>query len=580
MPLILTMTQTKGAQARGNDRQIRTLAAGTLSIGRAPGNDWVLPDPDQHLSRTHCMIAFEGGRYMLTDLSTNGLFINGAREPTTRNSRFVLTDGDTVQLGTYQLSVAESDEGAGGAFGASDFVTSRGAGRGAPAGSPGESPLDIDPLDDPLGGSFENSAAAGFQHPMPHMPPAIRVEDPFDLAESERRRGVDADEDLFHGKVSKEEWQGPAQHDRGDMMGQAFTPPRAITPTNINVNDIDFDDLLGDLMPVAAPHPLAPPPPAPPMPPGLADSLDDLLGDFPPTPGAPAAAVPAAPVPPQPTAVPPAARAPAAAPAAALGPGPLPATPLPAAPPSGTGTAVPPPASPFDSVSPAAKAPAPRPAAAAAGPASASPSADAAALLAAFAEGAGLPQLDLLAGQGTGQGAGQAQADPLEAMRNVGVLFAAFVAGTREVLMSRAEIKHEMRVEQTMMRARDNNALKFSISAQEALVALLHPNRPGYKPPLAAIEEAFNDIRSHEMAVMAGLQTALLALLKRFDPEALESRLQRGMLDAVLPGARKARFWELFCATYKDIASEAQDDFHSIFGREFARAYDAQIRKL
>jgi len=189
-------------------------------------------------------------------------------------------------------------------------------------------------------------------------------------------------------------------------------------------------------------------------------------------------------------------------------------------------------------------------------------------MLAAFAEGAGLPNPDLGGG------------DPQAAMRAIGVLFAALVGGTREVLMSRAEIKHEMRVEQTMMRARDNNALKFSVSAQEAMAALLLPNRPGYKAPLAAVEEAFNDIRSHEMAVMAGLQTALIALLKRFDPVTLEGRLQRGMLDAVLPAARKARFWELFCTTYKDIASEAQDDFQSIFGREFARAYDAQIRKL
>jgi type VI secretion system FHA domain protein len=111
-------------------------------------------------------------------------------------------------------------------------------------------------------------------------------------------------------------------------------------------------------------------------------------------------------------------------------------------------------------------------------------------------------------------------------------------------------------------------------------MALLQPNRPGYKAPLAAVEEAFDDIRSHELAVMAGMQTGLLALLKRFDPAALEGRLQKGMLDGILPSARKARFWELFCATYKDIAREAEDDFHALFGREFARAYTAQINKL
>ena len=48
----------------------------------------------------------------------------------------------------------------------------------------------------------------------------------------------------------------------------------------------------------------------------------------------------------------------------------------------------------------------------------------------------------------------------------------------------------------------------------------------------------------------------------------------------ILPAARKARTWELFCATYGEIAREAEDDFQSVFGREFARAYDAQMRKL
>ena len=47
-----------------------------------------------------------------------------------------------------------------------------------------------------------------------------------------------------------------------------------------------------------------------------------------------------------------------------------------------------------------------------------------------------------------------------------------------------------------------------------------------------------------------------------------------------MPAARKARTWELFCATYGEIVREAEDDFQSVFGREFARAYDAQMRKL
>jgi type VI secretion system protein len=532
MPLTLTITQARG----GGERQTRLLTQGSLSIGRGAGNDWVLADPDQHLSRTHCMIAFEGGRYWITDLSTNGMLVNGAREPTARDSRTALTDGDTIQLGGYLLEVAEIEEHAGSSnpFGASSFVTSRTDPFASTSGHDGGNPLDVDPFDDPLSQPVGGGA---FQHPMAHQPPSLRTEDPFDLAE---KHGGGSDEDLFRGETPLDSWKGPAQPDTADAASHAFSAPRPVAP--MNLDDIDFDALLGDIMPAPAAHPLEPPKPtaATPKPMPSADPLDDLLGDFPmpsagavPPPAPPAAAMP-------PPAVSPFAEAPQD-PFAAPTPSPavVPPSPHQAPPPAGA--------------TPVAE------------PQGAPPPA---ALLAAFLEGAGVGQLDL------------STADQEATMRAIGALFRAFVSGTRDVLMSRAEIKHEMRVEQTMIRSRDNNALKFSVSPEEALVALLRPNRPGYKSPLASVEEAFNDIRSHEMAVMAGMQTGLIALLKRFDPAGLENRLQRGMLDGIMPSARKARFWELFCTTYKDIAREAEDDFHAVFGRDFARAYDAQVSKL
>ena len=572
MPLILTITPL-GAQGRAADRQIRTLAQGSMSIGRAPGNDWVLADPDQHLSRTHCMVAFEGGRYVMTDLSTNGMQVNGAREPTQRNSRTVLTDGDSVRLGGYMLEVAEADGPTNGMasspFGAQNFVTPGQSdpftGRGA-----SDDPLSADPLEDPISHGFsQGGGTPAFSHPMPHHPPALRVEDPFDVAENARDRRPNPEDDLFRGRDAHDAFTGPAQSQQGDIRSHAYTAPKPLTarpPTSAGLGDIDFDALIGDVSPIAAPHPLDPPAPqAVPARPPMTD-FDDLLGDLPLSP-----VVPSTP----PVAGPQAATQPLSPAAPSASPDPF-SLPDMASVTSVAGMAPPivaviasPVAHPLPAVTgltqetPTAGLPSPAGVGSPSGAASAAP-----ALLAAFLEGAGMTRLDL------------SDEDPQAAMRAVGALFAAFVAGTREVLMSRAEIKSEMRVERTMLRARDNNALKFSVSPEEAMAALLHP-RAGYKAPLAAVEEAFRDIRSHEMAVMAGLQTALIALLKRFDPTGLEGRLQKGgMFDAILPGAKRARFWELFCTTYNDLAREAEDDFHSVFGREFAAAYAAQIGKL
>jgi type VI secretion system protein len=49
--------------------------------------------------------------------------------------------------------------------------------------------------------------------------------------------------------------------------------------------------------------------------------------------------------------------------------------------------------------------------------------------------------------------------------------------------------------------------------------------------------------------------------------------LAGGALDRFLPANRKARQWELLLEIYEDIAKEAQEDFWSVFEREFRRAY-------
>jgi type VI secretion system FHA domain protein len=523
------------------------LARGTLSIGRGPGNDWVLPDPDRHLSKTHCILSIENGRTILTDVSTNGVHINGARQATARDSRTVLTDGDDFRLGDYTISVAEVDDARaarGGATPADDPFAFSGASAGGRAGftdpfdgpagpDEGRSPLDIDPLDDPLG----RPPNPAFQHPLAHKPLGPKLEDPFDVAEERARRPVDPDDDLFRGVKPAGDWQGPTQPDHADAPRHAFAAPKVLPAADPHA--IDFDALIGDIGPSApAPAPAARPaaaPPSPRTPPP--DPFADLDG--------------------------------------LLAPEPRPANPPLAAASAVSERAPPPPADPFaepDRPAPVRSAPAPTQArpqgpAQAASPAAPTAPGDGRALLLAFLEGAGVANPAL------------AGADPEAMMRAVGEVFRAMTEGLREVLMSRAAIKGDMRVEQTMIQARNNNALKFSVTVDDAVIALLSKDRPGYMAPLAATKEAFNDIKSHELAVMAGVQTALLGLLQRFDPATLEKRLSQGLLASVLPGARKARYWDSFTEVYGQIAREAEDDFQAVFGRAFAKAYTAQTRK-
>lgn len=555
MPLMLVLDGGPG----GGGRETRTLSQGSLSIGRGPGNDWVLADPDRQLSKEHCVIVAARGRYVLKDLSTNGVYVNGAAERVPRQGEIELTDGDDFRIGEYVIRVSESVAPEGAFAQGHAPLAPGGVARADPLAAPDD--LTPDPLDDVFGAG----AAAPFVHPISAPPPQVmRTNDPFDLADEKvpPKRGIDPeDDDLFQGITPSEHWQGPSQADHADAPMQAYTAPK-VAPTNFD--DLDLDALLGDTppgqsAPVASPMPAGRAAPAPARPAPMPDPLAAAPFDF----GVEAPGQTAEPFdfenepPPAPIARQGAAgSAPAGAPAGDM------ASPF----------AEPGFAAPGAAMSPGAPPGAPQrssPGAAAAGQAApmAVPTADGARLLAAFLEGAGVPGLAL-------------GPDPEHAMREAGAVFNALVEGIRQVLISRASIKNELRVEQTMLRAKDNNPLKFSVTAEDAIAALLQPTRPGYKQPLAAAQEAFDDVRSHEMAVMAGVQTALMGLLKRFEPGALEKRLEPGMLSNILPAARKARTWELFCATYKAIAAEAQEDFQSVFGREFARAYSAQVQKL
>src|SRR5690606_19069579 len=74
------------------------------TIGRAPGNDWVLPDPERFVSSKHASLSFDGGAYFLTDLSTNGTIVNGELLP--KGARVRLQHGDRLTLGNYEIAVS------------------------------------------------------------------------------------------------------------------------------------------------------------------------------------------------------------------------------------------------------------------------------------------------------------------------------------------------------------------------------------------------------------------------------------------------------------------------------------------
>jgi len=99
--------------------------------------------------------------------------------------------------------------------------------------------------------------------------------------------------------------------------------------------------------------------------------------------------------------------------------------------------------------------------------------------------------------------------------------------------------------------------------------------------PVESMRDAFEDLRAHELGVMAGMKAALAGVLLRFDPGVLEGKLTRSSsLSDLIPAARKAKLWNLFETLYKQLAAEAEDDFNTLFGKAFVKAYEGYVQQL
>lgn len=514
-----------------------TMRGPSLTIGRGPANDLVLPDPDRMLSKSHCVIEDQGGNVVVIDLSTNGTFLNYSKValgpvPTP------LSNGDVLTLGLFELVVNITSEMPSALDLAPDPI-------GDLPITPGHTPLGHDPLADLLDGPGSGGDVLdellGNQS-VPTGPSQITPVDPID--ELLPPGGEDDDDPFFLKPLDGREGEGASFSAHNASHRDVFEPPR---PSRSIIPD-DWDDLL-EPGPGEAGPPAAKPAPMPdrvpdPMPDPLAP---DPLADF------------AAPDP-DPIRPPTAARvAPPSIPEAPPGPDPQAAPPEP---PQADGAADPTPPKPDFAAdfTPGAPPTPPIP------PSAAPVSTDAAR---AFLTALGADDIDI------------PDADLPQTMERAGAIMRELVTGIREILMTRSSIKSEFRIEQTMIAAGGNNPLKFSVSPEQALEALLRPRRRGYMAPEAAAREALDDIAAHEVAMVAGMETAIKSVLAKLSPEVLSDKIETsGRLGSFLRGGRKAQYWDVYEKMFAEISDQAENEFHHFFSREFARAYQEQLNRL
>jgi type VI secretion system FHA domain protein len=168
-----------------------------------------------------------------------------------------------------------------------------------------------------------------------------------------------------------------------------------------------------------------------------------------------------------------------------------------------------------------------------------------------------------------------------ELMELLGKLMANSLQGAIDLLALRSLVKQEAKADVTVVMYRNNNPLKFFPDSQTVLTQMLRKKMPGFMEPLESVDDAWHDLRGHQMGVVAGNRASMQAMMARLEPSRFGAQLApAGLLDKLVPSRRAAACWELYARQYGTIAGEADDQFKSLFGADFLAAYEEEVERF
>jgi len=487
------------------------------NIGRSDRNTWVLADPDRYISSTHCKIEFDNGSFYLVDESTNGTYLNHAEQPMGKGERAALEDGMQFSVGDYEFSITISNQAASAPPGA---VGPFGQEISLPPASP-------PPIADNFGQDLPMSSDQDLYQPVqitPHnesvVPGQENILDPLRLFDQVQRK---SSPDVIPNEPNNSFYNNPVGH--VPVSDEAFTPPK-----------VKHDELIGedwDRTEYGYSQNQKPPATGSGNSPGrkvkrktgqpthLELMPDVNSGQH--IPNRVSAKHKAKP--PQ------------------------------RKPPANMQRASQPQATGYDTGAPGAPDPA-----------------DVSRL-------AGAVDNDMLAAMGLDK----SQFSP-EQLAQLNYIIGQFVRHTVEgllkVLRARSTIKNELRMGVTTVQPRDNNPIKFSADVDDALEHLFVRQSKAYLPPIASVNESFETILDHQVAVLAGMRAAFKALIQKFDPVQLTARFETQSGSGIFPGSKKVKHWEAYNDFYNMQVRDLDSSFQQLFGEEFVKAYESQLVQL
>ncbi len=151
--------------------------------------------------------------------------------------------------------------------------------------------------------------------------------------------------------------------------------------------------------------------------------------------------------------------------------------------------------------------------------------------------------------------------------------------GIMALLAGRSVFKQESRLSMTMIKPQSNNPIKFSIDPSDTLEMLLVKKKPGYMSAQDAYAEALNDIQLHQMAFLSGLQATLAGVVGELSPEQIEQEARDSGQSFIGLKMNNIR-WQLFRDKQDSLGKQVNENLNELLSKYFSDAYEAQINSI
>jgi type VI secretion system protein ImpI len=157
----------------------------------------------------------------------------------------------------------------------------------------------------------------------------------------------------------------------------------------------------------------------------------------------------------------------------------------------------------------------------------------------------------------------------------IGLVIRLVAENLAQMLSTRAESKTLMRSSsRTLVRAIENNPLKFTGSVEEALAIMFGGPTRQYLDVRATIENSFSDLKAHQLLTYGAMRDALDALFEDLAPDRIAHSVEPEQRLVRMVASRKAKLWDIYVDRWLAKTKRADGRLLEAFIALFADAYD------